>query len=47
LITGYFATERFPSLVGLSMGPIIAASWKGKFLTATQMLQAGAELWGV
>jgi serine/threonine protein kinase len=46
LITGYFATERFPSLVGLTMGSIIAASWKGEFLTATQMLQAGAELWG-
>jgi len=47
LITGYFATQRFPSLAGLSMGPIIASSWKGEFLTAGQMLRAGAELWDV
>lgn len=46
LITGYFATQRFPSLVGLSMGPMISACWKGEYLSAAEMLQDGAELWG-
>jgi serine/threonine protein kinase len=47
LITGYFATQHFPSLVGLSMGSIIAACWKGEYTSAAQMLKAGSELWGV
>ena len=46
LITGYFATQHFPSLAGLSMGNIISGCWKGEFLSEEQMLQSGAELWG-
>ena len=46
LITGFFASEHFPSLAGLSMGFIISACWRGEFLSAGQMLRAGAELWG-